>query len=122
MPTTLLLKMPIFSGNYYYMCVPQILSAVYARSGQPNHYRPNDRMPWPPLQTFEFVLQKFLGLRLAQDFSTASYDIRVGDLTRDSGDIYHEDNLQWPAGAEWVFGAADGGENNKYDSFFAPMT
>lgn len=117
---TLLYKMPTFSSNYYYTCVPQILTALYARSGQPNHFRPGYRTPWPPLQIFEFILRKFLGLCFDQLFFSTFYDQGVAFFVRDSGDIYHEDYSQWPVGACWVFGGVDG-EYNGYDSYFAPM-
>ncbi|KAG2414762.1 hypothetical protein HFD88_005950 [Aspergillus terreus] len=52
----------------------EVLDCMYESSGQPNTYENNLRAPFPPLQIFQFIARRYLGLR----FMKNAFEIEVG--------------------------------------------
>ncbi|KAJ6010155.1 hypothetical protein N7499_004442 [Penicillium canescens] len=69
---TLLLKKAISEtkDSAWRSCSPfmsRILEIMRAFSGQPNHYKEQYPIPPPPVQIFQYILRKYLGLRFSED-------------------------------------------------------
>ena len=57
-------------GSVWRSCsslMSRILEIMHAFSGQPNHYKERYPTPPPPLQVFQYILRKHLGLRFSED-------------------------------------------------------
>ncbi|KAL5355150.1 hypothetical protein BJX96DRAFT_170395 [Aspergillus floccosus] len=99
------------------------LSGLYSYSGQPNHYGQDMPTPRPPLQIFQFIFRKYLGLRFSdvafsQEFST-TIPYRLFLCGEDSGQIYFEGKAAfWPDGAMDILDIPDG--NGDYEPYFLP--
>lgn len=67
---------------------------MYHISGRPNEYADGCPTPHPPLQIFEFILRRFLGIRFSDDpFSEVRTDLRSELFlsAKESKDIFTED-------------------------------
>ncbi|KAF9891693.1 hypothetical protein FE257_003705 [Aspergillus nanangensis] len=52
---------PAWTDNARYL--EEVLDYMYGSSGQPNTYADDLRAPFPPLQIFQFIARRYLGLR-----------------------------------------------------------
>lgn len=78
--------------------------------------------PLPPLQIFQFIFRRYLGLRVVNDAfievrSFAPFDMFL--YSAESGDIYTEGKgAQWPEGALEILDLDDG--YGDYEPYFVP--
>jgi hypothetical protein len=118
---TLLLKKAISESkdSAWRSCSPfmsRILEIMRAFSGQPNHYKEQYPTPPPPLQIFQYILRKYLGLRFSEDaFEPEDLDaphhlfvhhLEMGHLLLDG----------WPEVVPTLFDLDDGTE---YEAYYA---
>ena len=105
--------------NAYSKNFPDILSDLHLVSGQPNTYGDDRPTPHPPLQIFQFISRKFLGLRFAEDafcngshWDDSPHRMFVGALQ--CGEIYLEDDYTLLEGASLMFATPEEGEYKAY--------
>ncbi|KAJ5159569.1 uncharacterized protein N7482_006573 [Penicillium canariense] len=118
---TLLLKqaIPRSKDSVWRSCSPlmnRILEIMHSFSGQPNHYDEQYPTPPPPLQIFQYILRKYLGLRFSEDaFEREDLDaphhlfvhhLEMGQLFLDG----------WPQVVPTLFDLDDGTE---YEAYYA---
>ncbi|CBF73866.1 predicted protein [Aspergillus nidulans FGSC A4] len=92
------------------------LDIMHSSSGQPNHYADTFPTPPPPLQIFQFISRKFLGLR----FSDEAFDVEDIDAAHKlfvhhptASGIYED---EWPDLIPSIFDTPDGG--GEYDAYY----
>lgn len=93
-----------------------ILQLMQDSSGQPNVYDYDCPTPMPPLQVFQFIARKYLGLRIAEDSCQIDGEYAAHEkLVRDPGmATVFTDN--WPVEIPTFFDSVDGAGN--YEAFF----
>ncbi|KAF9894254.1 hypothetical protein FE257_007756 [Aspergillus nanangensis] len=124
----LLLKNPLAQDkenhqeNGYCKSFSEILFILQQDSGQPNEYEPGLPTPPPPLQIFQFIWRRYLGLRFTHDafdpyYNEATHKVLVFDP--DSYALYLNSFELWPQGPEALvyapIGDGDEGEDEDED-------
>ncbi|KAJ5218404.1 uncharacterized protein N7498_000503 [Penicillium cinerascens] len=118
---TLLLKeaIPRSKDSVWRSCSPfmnRILEIMHSFSGQPSHYKEQYPTPPPPMQIFQDILRKYLGLRFSDDA------FEVEDLDAPDHLFVHYQEMghlfldRWPELVPSLFDLDDGTEYEAYYS------
>jgi hypothetical protein len=104
----------------------EVLNLIYEFSGQPNVYAEDLCAPYPPLQIFQFIARRYLGLR----FMKNAFAMEVGSTDdwfvshQNSGKIYlgiwpERDPSGWPRELPPMFDIVDG--EKEYVAYYDPL-